>query len=382
MTERQSLFAVFSVIYLSECLLWVRRGGVLFRRGLGRWTAKTGSEAIRNDRGDLHWAWPLPPFGDVAVSHGLPFSIGTTGVLNATAAAFHPSGRPVTQAAFLLWEDIRTVEAAGRSLRLNGSEFWKSDSTLEPVRLGRLLGSLRRLDAPALEPALRTAIATAFDTKRIRARLAAAESAVRHVRTASTALAALLFLVAPAAITRFGWLPPLFWLVPGMFALTGTIAWMALRAHRDLYPDAGDERFRLALMLALSPAAAIRAVDPVQRPLLEEFHPLAVASVLLEGADFTEFAAPTWRDLRFPRLPECPVETVPARETEQWFRNAVITEAGKTVRAVGQDPDAWERPPAKSDPSHALYCPRCQSQFTKAATACRECGGRALLELA
>jgi len=381
MTERQSLLAVFALVYLSECLVWVRRGGVVFRRGMGRWTVRVESEGVRNDRGDLHWTWPLPPFGQVAVAHGLPFTLGPEGVLNSTAAAFHPAGRPLGSPSFLRWEEIRSVEASSKLLRLNDLMFWKSDSSQESLRLGRTIQALRKSEPGLREARIRETVSAAFDLSRIRDRVAEANVASRPVRILSGILATLLFGIAPAAVAWFGWFPPLYFLVPAMFALTGTIAWKAVQAHRDLYPEATEERFRLAFMMVLSPAAAIRAVDPLQRPLLEEFHPVAVAAVLLEAPALAAFATPAWRDLRFPRLPECPVEGETVRQNERWFRDQVLEAFRKTVKSAGLDPDAWEKAPESTDPSHSQYCARCHSQFTRTAIACRECGGRPLVPI-
>ena len=381
MTERQSLLAVFALVYLSECLVWVRRGGVVFRRGFGRWAVRVESEGVRNDRGDLHWTWPLPPFGQVAVAHGLPITIGPQGVLNSTAEAFHPAGRPLGSPSFLRWEEIRSVETSAKLLKLNDFVFWKGDTAQESLRLGRAVQALRKCEPDQREARIQETVAAAFDLPRIRARIAAADIATRPVRILSGILAALLFGIAPAAIAKFGWFPPLYFLVPAMFALTGTIAWKAVQAHRGLYPEATEERFRMAFMMVLSPAAAIRAVDPLQRPLLEEFHPVAVAAVLLEAPAFAAFAAPAWRDLRSPRLPECPVEGEAARQNERWFREQVLEAFRTTIKSAGLDSDAWEKAPESTDPSHSQYCARCLSQFTQTASVCRECGGRALIPI-
>lgn len=381
MTERQTLFAVLVVVYLTECLLWVRRGGVVFRRGFSGWKVRVEGEVARNDRGDLHWAWPIPPFGGLAVCYGVPFSLGTKGLLNATAAACHPSGRPLQTAAFLSWEEIRSVETAGRVLKVNGMGFWRSDSPLEPLRLGRLIQGLRKTEPAARGNAIRDAVRKSFDLAVIRARLRSSEASLIPVRRLSMGVAALLFVATPAAVVLTGWFPTLYIVVPLLFAMTGLLARLAGKVHREIQPDAEDERFRLLLTLFLSPAAAIRAVDPLQRTLLEEFHPAAVACVLLEGEDRRRFLSAVWRDLRFPRLPECALDLKEAVETERHHRELTIGLLEEAARSVGTDPDDFGRPPKSTDPSHVRYCPRCESQFTVGATVCRECGGRGLLEL-
>jgi len=77
-------------------------------------------------------------------------------------------------------------------------------------------------------------------------------------------------------------------------------------AHRALYPHAEDERFTHTLTIALAPTSALRAHDALSRPLVEMFHPLAVAKVLLPEGRFREFARPVLLDIRHPALPLCP----------------------------------------------------------------------------
>jgi hypothetical protein len=203
---------------------------------------------------------------------------------------------------------------------------------------------------------------------------------VGPVRIAAAALFATVFLAGPLAIARFGWFPPLLYLLPVVAALMATTAWLAYRAHRSTCPGADEERLRFAIVVALSPVSGIRAPDLVRRAALEAFHPVAVAAALLDRTGLDAFAGAAWRDLRHPRLPECPVSEPAAAATERWFRDAMCVRIERLCRRAGLDPAAWERPPGKTDPSHARYCPRCRSQFTAAAGECRDCGGRALTD--
>lgn len=381
MSERQTLLLVLALIYLSECVLWVRRGGVLFRRTWFRWSARAESEAIQNDRGDLHWTFPLPPFGDAFVTHGMPFSIGPEGVMNFTATSFHKSGRPLVAPRFIRWEDLKEINIAGKILRLNGEEFWRGDSIHEPLHLGHLLNALRKTDKSGRESALREKIAGAFDRDAIRKRMEETESATGALRSVSMALFATIFVLSPAAVARFGWFPPLLYIVPAGFLLMGVTAWMTRKAHRKLYPEGGDERFRYVMMTSLSPVSGTRATDAVQRSALEGFHPLAVASVLLEADDFAAFAGTAWRDLKYPRLPDNPFNEEAARATGRWYAEALASQYATVIRAAGLNPADFEKAPEKTDPTHTQYCPRCHSQFTAVATECKECGGRALVPL-
>src|SRR5436853_594007 len=81
---------------------------------------------------------------------------------------------------------------------------------------------------------------------------------------------------------------------------------------------ATEERFNLFIILLLAPASAIRASDALSRPLLEEFHPLAVARVLSKADDFHELAAQSLRELTYPDFALVPPgDCAPARYAQE-----------------------------------------------------------------
>jgi hypothetical protein len=197
----------------------------------------------------------------------------------------------------------------------------------------------------------------------------------------SNGLFLFLFVLCPLVIVVRGWLPALWFLVPALLAQTIAISVLFTRIHRHLFPGANEERFKLALICTLAPVSAIRALDLLSRPLLESFHPLTAAAVLLDRQDFERFARRVWRDLKFPRLPEAPAAPPAAVETAHAFHRQLTTAAESLLRTKGVDPESWLKPPPTTDPTHVRYCPRCEAQFTAAATRCAECGGRPLLDL-
>jgi hypothetical protein len=168
-------------------------------------------------------------------------------------------------------------------------------------------------------------------------------------------------------------------LLAGLFALAIATATLFRRAHRALYPDAEDERFTHTLTIALSPANAMRAHDALSRPLLEEFHPLAVAKVFLPEAGFHDFARRVLLDLRHPALPDCPSEDAAARRAEFFWRTVLREAAEAMLKRSGLQPDDLCRPPKPADESCRAFCPRCLAQFTSTTGHCADCGGLELV---
>lgn len=380
MTDSQQLGLALVLVYASECLVWARRGGVVFRRWIGSTgTLRTGGELFRNERGGLFWAPPLPPFGETALVRGLPWSVGPEGILTGQGASWDPSGRPATPMMFRKWDSLGALRSTGRTVWSGEERLGEAGSEPEAARLAGGIEALRGLDPGERARRLPGWIAAPLDPATAARRLAEGRRATRGVRRAGSLLFLFLFGAVPAVVWAWGWWPAWWMLAP---LLVGQVAWIsgqARRVHAGLYPAAAEERFRLTLTLALSPLAAIRAGDALFRPLLEEFHPVVIGALWLERGALEEMARRTWRDLRWPRLPACPVPGGAA--TEAFHREAVREALEAWARGAGLDPSAWQRPRPPSDPSHTRHCPRCETQYTSRASCCAECGGRELLPL-
>jgi len=382
MSDRQSLLLVFVALYLVECLFWVSRGGVVFRTWFGRrWGYVPDGELARNDHGGLHWAWPLPPFGEVLVCRGFPVSFGPQGILAFKAECLHSNGRPLHSGRFVRWEDLQSIEAEGKKLLVNGELFWSGDSVHTPRIAAEWLKTVSRLPVDQRLKKLEESVSYPYDRIAFRARHAELRTQMGWMDSLCTCFLVYLFAVVPWVVSRFDWLPALYWLVPVMFLQTGWIAFRFIRAHRHLFPDATEERFKLGLIYALAPASSARARDPLTRGALEPFHPLCAAAELLKPPAFERIARVAWRDLKFPRVPECGSEELDAIAVEAWYRSKSLEALASLLTQTGLDPANWLRAPEATEAVHTRYCPRCEAQFTADAASCAECGGRPLLPI-
>jgi hypothetical protein len=146
------------------------------------------------------------------------------------------------------------------------------------------------------------------------------------------------------------------------------------RAHREFFPSAEDERFSHGLMIALFPAAAIRAGDALSRPLLETFHPLAAALGLCHPAEFKPFARRLLLDMEHPALPLQTAHDPKLAALELWSRTATLEAARALVQRGGLNHAELTRPPVPAEACCRAYCPRCHAQFTIIEATCADCG--------
>ncbi|HKS37987.1 MAG TPA: hypothetical protein VJW76_12395, partial [Verrucomicrobiae bacterium] len=291
MGELQGLLLVVGIIYLSECLVWVRRGAMAFASSWGT------SSRIRhpgvlagNPRGGLLLTNPLPPLGDIFIVAPFPASLSPEGVFAYLASCLNPAGRRVQTAKYASWDDLQPLQIDGRKVLVGGALFLTATSTFGARHTGDLLGRLRKLSKDDRAAAIHQALSESLDTRKVSEHLREYRRRSNPIRIFANFLFIYLFLIVPPLIWRFGFGVLGLCLLGGMLAQTITLALLFRSAHKALYPDAREERFKPFLTMLLAPPAAIRAPDVLGRHLLEPFHPLAVARILCSPKRFQDFA--------------------------------------------------------------------------------------------
>lgn len=380
MNDVQLLFVVLAVLYGWECACWLRRGTVGFSTWLGRdWQVRHPGTLVGNQNGGFILAPPLPPLGTLFVAQQFPLSISPDGVLAFVATSVNPGWRPAQSGRFVRFADLREARTRGRSVIINGERWVACASPGLARRCVEHLQQLARLKPAQRDAAIGEWLRGAFAAGAVKRKRDDFEPRAKTIRRLSNGLLGYVFVVVPAVIWHFGFKLSWLGLLAGLLGLTSATAFFFCRAHRALYPQAGDERFTHTLTILLAPTTAMRAHDALSRPLLEDFHPLALAKVLLPEKDFREFAQRLLRDLRQPAWPLCPNESPGAREVEAQARRAWQSVVEQFLKENGIEPDTLCQPPAPSDDTCRSYCPRCQAQFTTIARTCADCGGLPLV---
>ncbi len=382
MSEVESLLLVLALLYGIECLGWVRRGAVVFRTCWGTaWRAVHPSLYLGGQRGGVVFAYPLPPLGGIVLSSQLPCSLSADGLLAFVATGVNPGGRPPQRGSFLKWEQIETLIAEGKALKINGQVWFKFGSAHAAAWLATALKRIKQLPREQRGAAIRELLGTTLDPEAARAEWRAAQPEICRLRRWANSLVVFMFVVVPLLHRYVGLKTCWPVVVAGWLGHTVTIAILFQRAHARRYPVAGEERFTHFLTSLLAAPTAARAHDLLSRPLLERFHPLAVAQALGDGAVFREVARHMIRELRQPALPLCPTGSAEAEVTERFTRETMRELVEAMVRRAGLDPDTLLVPPVPLDATCRSYCPRCEGQFMAETGNCEDCGGIPLLPL-
>lgn len=358
MSDELTLLAAITVIYLADCVYWIPRNGLAFSKWISaRWKLRSGSTFLGNPRGGVSLANPLPPLGIVSRSIGWTISIAPSGVYSFYAADIANSGRPPQVGAWFPWPQVAKIEREDRKVFVNDSLFFIAVTGYSARRVAQEISLLTKSGDKEREARIRKILANSLDSGRAKSRIESFLRETKRLKILTNILFLHLFAICPLLVWRYGIAAAILPIVIGLYLQTTIIALEFRRAHKKIYPEDGEQIFKPCFTTFLAAPSAIRAQDILARPLLEEFHPIALEPELK-----------TWvaRDLMHPRLP---LASPQARETEEWFR-------AELLKLVGEVKDQAQSP---SEPENTAYCPRCLQQYTEQAVACADCGGRALV---
>jgi hypothetical protein len=368
------LLSVFAGIYLFDCIHWARRETVAFRSW---WTRRmrvvAGEDMQGNETHGIVLAQPLLPFGRVFLTQTFPLSLTRDVAVSFVSLATNPGPRPSQVGRIVRHDDRSAVTTEARRVLVGGKLFVEAGSERLALELAQLLVELRQLDAAQRDARIDADLKSSLDARAIEQRIAAFGPATAILRDLCTFELALVFAIAPAASLALGlarvWVPLLVALVLAQVLVVTAF----VRAHRALFPSSPAGRRGHAILLSLSPPAAMRAVDALSRDLLAEFHPLAAARVLLPEDEFRAFAGRVLRDAHHP-LPIGREGALPeiSAAAERW-RKRTASVLDRFARIHGVPVASWTEPPPRAGDECATWCPRCGQQYTLLVGTCARC---------
>ena len=369
MSDVELLFLVLALIYVWECSNWVTLGGTTFTTWLGsRW--HRSSPTLRNQKGGFVFTPFFPPLGGILGVNPPALLIAPQGLL-----AARPASGSKGESTILAWNDIRKIEVEGKNLLVNGKPFARAFSVTQARQTVDQVRDLLKVAPAARENALLKSMQERFRIKTALQKWKAFSLRTANLQFLANALLVYLFVFAPLAIWRAGLGQVWPTLLAGLYVLTFSIAFMFRSTHKHFFPAAKDDRFTHTLINMFSPATTIRARDVLSRPLLENFHPVAIAKGFCRESEFKEMARTAVLDFHFPSKPIRPVTSGPeqcivhyCRDLERKTLEGFLQKQGIKIEDLLQAPERMEE-------TCLVYCPRCHAQFTFTEGECPDCGG-------
>lgn len=382
MGDLASLLLVLVLVYGTECLMWVRRGTVVFRTTCSHaWRVVSAWMVLAHQQHGPVLGNPLPPLGTVLPCPPWLVSLAPEAVYAYVATALTPGGRRAQEGVYVRFTELRHVTVDAKDVFINDALFVRADSAQLARHLAAVVRQLATLSIDARSEAIEAVIATGLNSAEVAQRVEDYRWQTAALRCLENILFLYLFVGVPLVVWWQGRDHTALWLGAGFLVLIGMTLSEYYRAHQALYPpDRGDRLSHLVFMI-LSPPMIMRAHDLLSQHLLGGYHPLAVAQVLCASSRFRAFAAWVLRDIRFPLGPLCPTEACGPCGAEQWFRARVRAAIEQFLLHTGLDPETLLMPPTPDDDSCRTYCPRCQCQYTVVDGACTDCGGAPLQPL-
>jgi hypothetical protein len=368
MTEGQTLLLILILVYLSDCLIWVKRESVTFvSRWGGRWRLAVPPSWLGNSNGGILFLNPVPPAGRIFQSHLLPISISPSGICAYNLQTLPSEARSPTQTGqFLPFNKINTAATEGVYLVVNNEKFAKCATPRQAKMLAQLIRELVKASTTKRERIVRTWMQRQFAVDDAAARLEEGKRLIEPVQELSLILFLFLFVFTPAMMSLFDLMSLIIPAAVVMVILAVLTGIMFYRAHKRLYPGEGSERFENVVKMILCPPVSIRAADVLSRNLLSDYSPVVLASLLAASGE-QQFVRAFVLDLRHPLRHE--ISDKNAEKTMRWAVDEQLNILKPEDLAA----------PAVREKDSISYCPRCRCQYVVSETDCPDCPGVALV---
>lgn len=376
-SDGQTLLLILVLLYLTECLIWVKKQSVAFVSLSGRrWRLVAPISWLGNANGAMLILNPLPPPGRVFLSHLVPISISPSGVCAFNSQTLPSGARPATQTGeFLPFSAIQKSETDGVYLVLNGQKFAKCATPKQAKAIAEIITAVSTAKVSKREALVRSWLTKQFDARAATRLWREAEESIGVIRWACSIFFVFMFVGLPVLVTLYGLEQLIIPLAVGILALAVQIAFLFFRAHRRLFPGETQERFESLVKMIVCPPVSLRAADVLTRNLLTGYSPIVVANVLAgPSTGARQFARDFVLDLQHPLKHEITDEK--AVETINWMNAAQLKACIDHVERDGRVKVESLLQAAEREGESVSYCPRCGVQFvTGAGDECPDCPG-------
>ena len=377
MSDGQMLLLVLALLYLSDCLLWVKKQTVAFVSPWCRhWRVAALNSSFSNGRGGVLFMNPLPPLGCVFLSHISPISISPNGICAFNLQALPSVGRPPQTSRSLAFAEITGAGSDGAYVLVNNQRFTKTATAKQARLISELISRMTGADPSDRERLVRAHVAKQFAADEAAAVLQEAQVVIKPIRMMCSIFFLFLFVATPVLVTFFGLLTLFIPVVVVSVALAVQISIMFFRAHKKLYPHESQERIEDVVKMVLCPPVSIRATDLLTRHLLSEYSP-AVVAALLSGSAAQEFVRAFILDLQHPLKHEVSDEA--SAEIMVWAASEQLRHCFEHINRTGNSRPEVFLAPHQPVGNSISYCPRCGCQFVVSSGVCPDCPGVGLL---
>lgn len=372
MSDEIALFFILSLIYYTDCFLWIGNHCVAFVSGYGkRWKDRAPSNFIKTSSGGILFLTPFPPLSKVLCSYYQPISFSPSAVCSANCLSqsfYRTYDRDVTTVPI---DNIETVSAVDRNILINDKQFQKVNSEQQASKIVTVIKSLCGKSTKDREQLIKQFLEESFDTVEAKKRIESSLKNISPIIFLCNSLFIYLFIISPVFLFYVNKSELLVLLGLGMFLIAVQISIRYFVLHRRLYPDETAERVINLIKMVLCPPTSIRAVPLITKDALAKFDPLTIGHLLFTKSQFCIFAGNVLRHLKFSSMDHLTDKR--AIEVIEWQNQMMIEMATDYLRDTANIDADLLSPPKPDGPDAKAYCPRCLAQFLDPEGHCPDC---------
>ncbi len=377
MTDGQAILGVLALLYIMECMRWLRPTSVAFAASWSaRYRVVTRDGCPGNRHGGFLFLNPLPPLGPVFVTQPWPILPAPTGMCLAAPPVFAGNGTSPADAATVAYSALASISIDGNQIKLGDRAVVTCQHPGAARDLGALIRSLRDVSEVDRASLITDALRRMFDANAVGEHVDLVVPSVRTLHGMCVLQIIALFIVCPLVSIRLGVNAALLPLAAAVMAVHSVVLLLCYRCHKRLHPHARGDRMTKLIVMALCPPMAIRAVDAVSIDVLASFHPLAAASRLCSDPDFRTLAGRQMRHLRYPLA--APEQDAATQAVIEWFREVELQVVSEFLESQHIRTEELLAAGEPTEAGSESYCPRCRSEYVVTQGECSSCPGIAL----
>lgn len=355
----ETVFPYLVILYVIDGITYVNTHHLLFVSyfGAGFKLVKSGAFFVN-----------LSPLGHVTASHNLPICFSCNGVYFLTAGRrYETSLYHLEDFKCLPYQDMDTIEANGKEIKINGERLVKAPSSISTKQIAGIIQELKALKPGQRRKRIQTFLSETTDLQRVLATKRAYSLPFLCLMLLCSVLFILTFVALPLALySELRWSINLIHLL-----LTFTLNYLLILGLtyfllRRVYRGETGTIFQEFLSVGLLPVSAIQALSHLTKDIYAEFDYVATAGVLLPLDLF--------RDLIRRELYR--VNHAKGQNSDRDWAEFWALRENTLHRLIGQSDVTLAEilaAPEKQDVSAASYCPLCWAEYRVGFERCWEC---------
>jgi len=354
------LFPYIVILYLIDCITYVKSHHLLFVSDLGK--------GFRLKEAGLHLVGLLPVSQTIA-SHNLPLCFTSNGVHTVADGHQYKSGLyEAKDFHFIPYHDLITIETDGKAVKINGKVSIKTPSGVIARHIMGLIQDLKGLRPSKRRKKIQSFLTKATDLQEIETLRTAYSNPILYLKILSSVLFTYTFIVLPLALYSELYLHiNFFGLLVSMALNYLLIIILAYFAHQKIYRAKFRHRVYSLISIILSPFTAVHVLNNLTRDIYARFDHLAVAAELLPSSAFQDLMRKELYRITYTKARN---ENSPLVE----FWNLRENSLHALLAKVGISTQKLLVAPKKQDESATSYCPLCGAEYMTEFDRCSDCG--------